>query len=191
MAASQANILAVLAVPPRYCLQLSPDLGALDGGLRLFLSDADLSTRALTPGDRAVADSEFVRILIGGGSPRILSVALHGDCAPRLHLNVFLGYEPSPAWIGLSLLPSGQQSGKLFNAYRFKPPASVTTFIPPAVNNNFRACRRGPLPPCSDLALASAPGPKLPSPSAAGNFVGLIMESAGNAVITRSGSDRL
>ena len=29
----QANILAVYAIPPRYCLQLSPDLGALDGGL--------------------------------------------------------------------------------------------------------------------------------------------------------------
>ena len=29
----QANILAVSAAPPRYCLQLSPDFGALDGGL--------------------------------------------------------------------------------------------------------------------------------------------------------------
>ena len=29
----QANILAVQAVPPRYGLQLSPYLGALDGGL--------------------------------------------------------------------------------------------------------------------------------------------------------------
>ena len=29
----QANILAVTAAPPRYCLQLSPDFGALDGGL--------------------------------------------------------------------------------------------------------------------------------------------------------------
>ena len=29
----QANILAVLAIPPRYGLQLSPDFGALDGGL--------------------------------------------------------------------------------------------------------------------------------------------------------------
>ena len=29
----QANILAVCAAPPRYCLQLSPDFGALDGGL--------------------------------------------------------------------------------------------------------------------------------------------------------------
>ena len=29
----QANILAVYAIPPRYCLQLSPYLGALDGGL--------------------------------------------------------------------------------------------------------------------------------------------------------------
>ena len=29
----QANILAVTATPPRYCLQLSPDFGALDGGL--------------------------------------------------------------------------------------------------------------------------------------------------------------
>ncbi len=29
----QANILAVSEAPPRYCLQLSPDFGALDGGL--------------------------------------------------------------------------------------------------------------------------------------------------------------
>ena len=29
----QANILAVSAAPPRYCLQLGPDFGALDGGL--------------------------------------------------------------------------------------------------------------------------------------------------------------
>ena len=29
----QANILAVTAAPPRYCLQLSPNLGALAGGL--------------------------------------------------------------------------------------------------------------------------------------------------------------
>ena len=29
----QADILAVYAIPPRYGLQLSPDLGALDGGL--------------------------------------------------------------------------------------------------------------------------------------------------------------
>jgi hypothetical protein len=29
----QANILAVSAAPLRYCLQLSPDFGALDGGL--------------------------------------------------------------------------------------------------------------------------------------------------------------
>ena len=29
----QANILAVCAAPPRYCLQLSPDFGALAGGL--------------------------------------------------------------------------------------------------------------------------------------------------------------
>ena len=29
----QANILAVYAIPPRYCLQLSPHFGALAGGL--------------------------------------------------------------------------------------------------------------------------------------------------------------
>ena len=29
----QANIPAVSAIPPRYCLQLSPDLGALADGL--------------------------------------------------------------------------------------------------------------------------------------------------------------
>ena len=29
----QANILAVYAIPPRYCLQLSPYLGTLAGGL--------------------------------------------------------------------------------------------------------------------------------------------------------------
>ena len=46
----QANILAVYAIPPRYCLQLSPDFGTLADGLSCSSLDADLSTRALTPG---------------------------------------------------------------------------------------------------------------------------------------------
>ena len=78
----QANILAVSAAPPRYCLQLSPDFGALGGGL----SCSSLGRGPYHPRPHSRESSCGIRSSSGldrRRSPRTLSVALPPQDCPE------------------------------------------------------------------------------------------------------------